>query len=50
LVIADITDHNPNVLFELGIRIAKDLPVALIKAEGTGPIFDVDNMMRVACL
>ncbi len=47
LVIADITDHNPNVLFELGIRIAKDLPVALIKAEATGPIFDVDNMMRV---
>jgi hypothetical protein len=48
LVIADLTDHNPNVLFELGIRIAKDLPVALIKAEGTGPIFDVDNMMRVS--
>lgn len=47
LVIADLTDHNPNVLFELGIRIAKDLPIALIKAEGTGPIFDVDNMMRV---
>jgi hypothetical protein len=48
LVIADLTDHNPNVLFELGIRIAKELPVALIKAEGTGQIFDVDNMMRVA--
>jgi hypothetical protein len=48
LVIADLTDHNPNVLFELGIRIAKELPVALIKAAGTGPIFDVDNMMRVA--
>lgn len=47
LVIADLTDHNPNVLFELGIRLAKELPVALIKAEGTGPIFDVDNMMRV---
>ncbi len=47
LVIADLTDHNPNVLFELGIRIAKDLPVVLIKAEGTGQIFDVDNMMRV---
>lgn len=47
LVIADLTDHNPNVLFELGIRIAKELPVALIKAEGTGKIFDVDNMMRV---
>lgn len=47
LVIADLSDHNPNVLFELGIRIASDLPVALIKAEGTGRIFDVDNMMRV---
>ena len=47
LVIADLTDHNPNVLFELGIRIAKELPVALIKADGTGGIFDVDNMMRV---
>jgi hypothetical protein len=48
LVIADLTDHNPNVLFELGIRLAKNLPVALIKAEGTGQIFDVDNLMRVA--
>lgn len=48
LVIADLTDHNPNVLFELGIRLAKELPVALIKAEGTGPIFDVDNLMRVS--
>ncbi len=47
LVIVDLTDHNPNVLFELGIRIAKELPVALIKADGTGRIFDVDNMMRV---
>ncbi|MGL4514452.1 MAG: hypothetical protein ACRCT8_15290 [Lacipirellulaceae bacterium] len=47
LVIADITDHNPNVLFELGIRIAKELPVALIRADGTDRIFDVDNMMRV---
>lgn len=47
LVVADLTDHNPNVLFELGIRIAKDLPVALIKSEGTGQIFDVDSMMRV---
>lgn len=47
LVIADLTDHNPNVLFELGIRIAKEFPVALIKADGTGRIFDVDNMMRV---
>jgi hypothetical protein len=47
LVIADLTDHNPNVLFELGIRIALDRPVLLIRAKGTPAIFDVDNMMRV---
>ncbi|QYG05988.1 hypothetical protein [Janthinobacterium sp. PAMC25594] len=47
LVVADLTDHNPNVLFELGMRMAFDKPVALIRAEGTGPIFDVDSMLRV---
>lgn len=47
IVVADLTDHNPNVLFELGVRMAKDKPVALIKASGTGRIFDVDNMLRV---
>jgi hypothetical protein len=47
LVIADLTDHNPNVMFELGLRMAKDKPVALIKAQGTGRVFDVDNMLRV---
>jgi hypothetical protein len=47
LVVADLTDHNPNVLFELGIRIALDKPVLLIRAKGTPAIFDVDNMMRV---
>jgi hypothetical protein len=47
LVIADLTDHNPNVLFELGLRMAQDKPVALIKAADTGRIFDVDNMLRV---
>ena len=47
LVIADLTDHNPNVLFELGMRMANDLPIALIKTKDTGRIFDVDNMLRV---
>ena len=45
LVIADLTEHNPNVLFELGMRIAFDKPVALIRAEGTLPIFDIDNLL-----
>lgn len=47
LVIADLTEHNPNVMFELGVRMAEDKPVVLIKSEGTGPLFDVDNMLRV---
>lgn len=47
LVIADLTDHNPNVLFELGLRMANDLPIAIIKSKDTGRIFDVDNMLRV---
>lgn len=47
LVVADLTEHNPNVLFELGLRMAENRPVALIRAKGTGPIFDVDNMLRV---
>lgn len=47
LVVADLTEHNPNVMFELGVRMAEDKPVVLIKAEGTGPLFDIDNMLRV---
>jgi hypothetical protein len=47
LVLADLTEHNPNVLFELGMRMREDKPVALIKATETGRIFDVDNMLRV---
>src|SRR5215210_2013090 len=47
LVIADLTEHNPNVLFELGLRMASEKPTALIRAKGTAQIFDVDNMLRV---
>jgi hypothetical protein len=47
LVLADLTEHNPNVLFELGVRMHEDKAVALVRAKGTGQIFDVDNMLRV---
>ncbi|WP_291163170.1 hypothetical protein [Gemmatimonas sp. UBA7669] len=47
LAICDLTEHNPNVLFELGMRLAHELPVALIHAEGTDRVFDVDNVLRV---
>jgi len=47
IVIADLTEHNPNVLFELGLRMQLEKPIALIKAKGTPPIFDVDTLLRV---
>jgi hypothetical protein len=47
LVIADLTEHNPNVLFELGVRMAQEKPVVLIRALGTPALFDVDNLLRV---
>ena len=47
VIMADLTEHNPNVLFELGIAIALKKPVILIKTEETGQIFDIDNTIRV---
>ena len=47
IVLADLTEHNPNVLFELGLAIAFKKRVVLIRAKGTSAIFDVDNLMRV---
>jgi hypothetical protein len=47
MCVCDLTEHNPNVLFELGMRLSNDKPVALIQAEGTARVFDVDNVLRV---
>jgi len=47
MAICDLTEHNPNVLFELGMRLANEKPVALIHADGTDRVFDVDNVLRV---
>ena len=47
LAVCDLTEHNPNVLFELGMRLAHEKPVALIHADGTERVFDVDNVLRV---
>jgi hypothetical protein len=47
MCICDLTEHNPNVLFELGMRLAHEKPVALIHADGTPRVFDVDNILRV---
>ncbi len=47
IILADLTEHNPNVLFELGLAIMMRKQIVLIRAKGTLAIFDVDNVMRV---
>jgi hypothetical protein len=44
LVIADLTDHNPNVFYELAIRHAVHKPVVQIIEEGQRPPFDVSHV------
>lgn len=41
MAICDLSSHNPNVLFELGIRQAFDMPTVLVQEEGTTLIFDI---------
>jgi hypothetical protein len=41
MAICDLSNRNPNVMFELGLRQAFDKPVVLVQEEGTEPIFDI---------
>lgn len=47
MAICDLSNHNPNVLFELGIRQAFDLPVVLIQEYGTPRIFDIATINTI---
>ncbi|WP_210150936.1 hypothetical protein [Chryseobacterium scophthalmum] len=40
IVICDVSSKNPNVMFELGLRLAFDKPTIIIKDENTGYSFD----------
>lgn len=44
MVICDLSGHNPNVLFELGVRQAFDKPTVLIQEKGTPSIFDISTL------
>ena len=44
LVICDLSGKNPNVLYELGIRQAFNLPTVLIKDIKTDKIFDIQGL------
>jgi hypothetical protein len=40
IVVCDVSGKNPNVMFELGMRMAFDKPVVIIKDDQTGYSFD----------
>ncbi|RTX71306.1 hypothetical protein CD117_12410 [Mammaliicoccus sciuri] len=41
IIICDVSGRNPNVMFELGMRIAFDKPVVIVKDELTNIAFDI---------
>lgn len=47
MAICDLSSRNPNVLYELGIRQAFNLPVTLIKDSRTERIFDIQGFRDV---
>jgi hypothetical protein len=48
IVICDLSARNPNVMYELGIRQAFELPTVLIKDTITPRIFDIQGLRDVA--
>ena len=44
IVICDVSGMNPNVMFELGMRLAFDKPVIIIKDENTRFSFDISSI------
>lgn len=47
MALCDLTSNNPNVLYELGIRHAFDLPVVLVQEYGQDRIFDIGSITSV---
>lgn len=48
IVICDVSGKNPNVMFELGMRLAFDKPVVLIKDTNTGYSFDTSSIEHLS--
>ncbi|WOE65077.1 hypothetical protein RY972_13465 [Aeromonas allosaccharophila] len=47
IVICDVSSRNPNVMFELGMRLTFDKPVVIIKDKDTPYSFDVGNIQHL---
>jgi hypothetical protein len=44
MVLCDLSSHNPNVFFELGVRTSLNLPIALVRDERTDLPFDTSGI------
>ena len=44
MVLCDLSQHNPNVFFELGVRTALNKPITLVKDEHLGLPFDTSGL------
>lgn len=44
VVLCDLSSHNPNVFFELGVRTSLNLPIALVRDEHTSLPFDTSGI------
>lgn len=47
IVICDVSGKNPNVMFELGMRLAFDKPTVIIKDDKTNYSFDTGNIEHI---
>lgn len=47
IVICDVSSKNPNVMFELGMRLAFDKPTIIIKDELTNYSFDIGGILHL---
>ena len=47
IVICDVSTHNPNVMFELGLRLAFDKPTVIIKDDETPFSFDTQVIQHI---
>lgn len=44
IAVCDVSGKDPNVMFELGLRLALDKPTIIIKDDRTSYLFDVDDV------
>lgn len=47
IVVCDVSSKNPNVMFELGMRLAFDKPVVIVKDDQTNYIFDIGPIQHI---